>query len=203
MCSAGETHDDARHAAPASTRDGSKRSMTTRHASKERRRALIVGEVIVAAAVILTVGLTRVESHGAQQPAATKITRPVGAVIGTDPNARASVTAPAPAPGSPLGEGAADTLLCGAYSSIHAKMLAPHRAAGDIWVANRYHLALSQFPDASADIRAAITADVDALDAQIHSFPEPPPYEEPPIWHVQEPQATVELITRVCRLGAR
>ncbi|WP_157681311.1 hypothetical protein [Mycobacterium sp. JS623] len=162
--------------------------------------------VIVASAIVLTVGLTRMDtgtSGGTEIAADTRITRTVGAVVGTGATARASLTASTPAKAASVDARPADALLCASYSSIHAKMLAPHKASGDIWAANRYRLALSQYADANADIRAAITADVEALEVQIAAFPEPQPYEQPPVWHVEEPPAIVARINQACRPTAR
>jgi hypothetical protein len=67
---------------------------------------------------------------------------------------------------------------------------------------NRFRLALSLNPDASPDIRAAITEDVRQVDAQVASFPEPTRYDQPPGWHVEEPQAPVDRVFGVCQQGS-
>ena len=58
-------------------------------------------------------------------------------------------------------------LLCGAYESIHTALQQPHRARADVTAVNRLRLTVSQYPDASPDVRAGIADDIAQLAAQI------------------------------------
>ena len=98
----------------------------------------------------------------------------------------------------------ANVKLCTSYTIANAALPKPQKSALDVLpVVNAYKFALTANPDASPEIRDAITAVVKQYEAQMAVFGEVRTrgYSQPPDFKVEDAQAAVDHAWDVCQLG--